>query len=195
MNRIANGAAADRRDLFSESASRLGMNPAIVEKDFWVCWILKQIFAEPALKDHMVFKGGTSLSKVYGLIDRFSEDIDLILDWRLLGYGTEHGSDPYKASTSKTQQSRYNQEMNAKAAGRYADVPGFCKAAKLDEIQKHTYVLMPGRYVGAEAIEDDGEPFEEKMAQLAATLREQQAEAARQDTAIAANQKELGYGK
>jgi hypothetical protein len=190
------------------------MNPTIVEKDFWVCWILKQIFAEPALKDHMVFKGGTSLSKVYGLIDRFSEDIDLILDWRLLGYGTEHGSDPYKASTSKTQQSRYNQEMNTKAAGyiqgtllayhawrgdkgagRYADVPGFCKAAKLDEIQKHTYVLMPGRYVGAEAIEDDGEPFEEKMAQLAATLREQQAEAARQDTAIAANQKELGYGK
>lgn len=70
------------------------MNPAIVEKDFRVCWILKRLFAEPALKDHMVFKGGTSLSKVYRLIDRFSEDIDLILDWRLLVYGTEQGSDP-----------------------------------------------------------------------------------------------------
>jgi predicted nucleotidyltransferase component of viral defense system len=51
------------------------MNPAIVEKDFWVCWILKHLFAEPALKGQMVFKGGTSVSKVFGLIDRFSEDI------------------------------------------------------------------------------------------------------------------------
>ena len=85
MDKIATGAATDRRDLFGESASRLGMNPAIVEKDFWVCWILKHLFAEPALKGQMVFKGGTSLSKVFGLIDRFSEDIDLILDWRLLG--------------------------------------------------------------------------------------------------------------
>jgi predicted nucleotidyltransferase component of viral defense system len=80
MDKIAIGSAADRRDLFRESASRLGINLAIVEKDFWVCWILKRLFAEPALKDQMVFKGGTSLSKVYGLIDRFSEDIDLILD-------------------------------------------------------------------------------------------------------------------
>ena len=85
MDKIATGAATDRRDLFGESASRLAMNPAIVEKDFWVCWILKHLFAEPALKDQIVFKGGTSLSKVFGLIDRFSEDIDLILDWRLLG--------------------------------------------------------------------------------------------------------------
>jgi predicted nucleotidyltransferase component of viral defense system len=44
------------------------MNPAIVEKDFWVCWILKLLFAEPALKNQMVFKGGTSLSKVFGLM-------------------------------------------------------------------------------------------------------------------------------
>jgi len=50
----------------------------------------------------MVFKGGTSLSKVFGLIDRFSEDIDLILDWRLLGYGQEGVNDPYQAITSKT---------------------------------------------------------------------------------------------
>jgi hypothetical protein len=68
------------------------MNPAIVEKDFWVCWILKHLFAEPILKDQMVFKGGTSLSKVFGLIDSFSEDIDLILDWRLLGYGHAEGN-------------------------------------------------------------------------------------------------------
>ena len=116
MDKIATGSTTDRRDLFGESASRLGMNPAIVEKDFWVCWILKRLFAEPTLKDQMVFKGGTSLSKVFGLIDRFSEDIDLILDWRLLGYGHAEGNDPYRTVQSKTKRSRYNQEMNAKAA-------------------------------------------------------------------------------
>ena len=56
------------------------------------------------------------------------------------------------------------------------------------------HVLTPGRYVGAEAVEDDGEPFAEKMQRLAAQLREQQAEAAKLDVAIAANLKELGYG-
>ncbi len=76
----------------------------------------------------------------------------------------------------------------------YEDIPGFCKAAKLDDIRKHGHVLTPGRYVGAEAAEDDGEPFEEKMKRLTATLREQQAEAAKLDAAIAANLKELGYG-
>ena len=81
-----------------------------------------------------------------------------------------------------------------RAAGEYEDVPGFCKAATLDEIRKHGHVLTPGRYVGAEEVEDDGEPFEEKMQRLAATLREQQAEAAKLDAAIAANLKELGYG-
>jgi hypothetical protein len=92
------------------------MNPVIVEKDFWVCWILKRLFADPRLKDQIIFKGGTTLSKVYGLIDRFSEDIDLILDWRLLGYGPPPGDDPHQDLPSKTQRSRYNQEINARAA-------------------------------------------------------------------------------
>jgi type I restriction enzyme M protein len=76
----------------------------------------------------------------------------------------------------------------------YADIPGFCKRATLEDIRKHGHVLTPGRYVGAEAAEDDGEPFDEKMKRLTATLREQQAEAAKLDAAIAANLKELGYG-
>ena len=74
-------------------------------------------------------------------------------------------------------------------------LPIFCKSAALEEIRKHGHVLTPGRYVGAEAVEDDGEPFEEKMKRLTATLREQQAEAAQLDDAIAANLKELGYGQ
>jgi len=77
-------------------------------------------------------------------------------------------------------------------AGKYADVPGFCKSAPLDEVRKHGHVLTPGRYVGAEAQEDDGEPFEEKMKRLTATLCEQQAEATRLDAAIADNLRELG---
>ena len=80
-------------------------------------------------------------------------------------------------------------------AGAYADVPGFCKSATVDEIRTHGHVLTPGRYVGAEAAEDDGEPFDEKMKRLTATLREQQAEAAKLDAAINANLKELGYGR
>lgn len=79
-------------------------------------------------------------------------------------------------------------------AGEYANVPGFCIAAQLEDICKHGHVLTPGRYVGAEVVEDDGEAFEEKMKRFAASLREQRAETARLDAAIAANLKEFGYG-
>ena len=76
----------------------------------------------------------------------------------------------------------------------YADVPGFCKSATLEEIRKHGHVLTPGRYVGAAPQEDDGEPFAEKMARLAAQWREQQAEAQRLDAEIEENLKNLGFG-
>ncbi|MEW6308072.1 MAG: class I SAM-dependent DNA methyltransferase [Bacillota bacterium] len=75
----------------------------------------------------------------------------------------------------------------------YEDIPGFCKSTTLEEVRKHGHVLTPGRYVGAEAQEDDGEPFAEKMKRLTAALREQQAEAAKLDAAIEANLKELGF--
>ncbi len=76
----------------------------------------------------------------------------------------------------------------------YQDVPGFCKAAKLDDIRKHGHVLTPGRYVGAEAAEEDAEPFDEKMKRLTATLEEQLAEGAKLDAQIRRNLKGLGYG-
>ena len=88
----------------------------------------------------------------------------------------------------------YHAWRGDKDTGKYEDVPGFCKSATLDDIRKHGHVLTPGRYVGAEVIEDDDEPFEDKMKRLTATLGEQQAEAAKLDAAIAANLKELGYG-
>lgn len=92
MDKFACLSAVQRRELFSEAAARLGMTPAVVEKDFWVTWALNRLFANPTLARLLMFKGGTSLSKVYGLIERFSEDIDLILDWRVLG-----GDDPLAA--------------------------------------------------------------------------------------------------
>ena len=75
----------------------------------------------------------------------------------------------------------------------YEDAPGFCKSATLEEISSHSYVLTPGRYVGSEALEDDGEPFEEKMARLTATLEEQFAESALLEAQIKENLKRLGY--
>jgi type I restriction enzyme M protein len=88
----------------------------------------------------------------------------------------------------------YHAWRGEQEAGEYADVPGFCKSATLKEVRKHGHVLTPGRYVGAEAQEDDGEPFEEKMKRLTATLREQQAAAVKLDAAVAASLKELGFG-
>jgi type I restriction enzyme M protein len=77
---------------------------------------------------------------------------------------------------------------------KYADVPGFCKSATLDDIRHHGHILTPGRYVGAAEVEDDGEPFEDKMSRLTAELREQTKESARLDKLIWANLKEIGYG-
>jgi type I restriction enzyme M protein len=78
-------------------------------------------------------------------------------------------------------------------ASKYENVPGFCKSATTEEIRKNGYVLTPGRYVGAEAAEDDGEPFEEKMQRLTAKLEEQFKESARLEAEIRANLKGLGY--
>jgi type I restriction enzyme M protein len=89
----------------------------------------------------------------------------------------------------------YHAWRGDKTAGAYVEVPGFCKAAKLDDIRKHGHMLTPGRYVGAEKVEDDGEPFEDKMKRLAATLRDQTIEAVKLDAAITANLEELGYGE
>ena len=88
----------------------------------------------------------------------------------------------------------YHAWRGEKEAGAYTDIAGFCKSAPLEEVRKHGHVLTPGRYVGAEAHENDGEPFEETMKRLTAMLRQQQAEGAKLDAAITANLKRLEYG-
>ena len=80
MHNIIKWSYADREELFLESTSRLGITPAVVEKYFWVCWLLDTLFTDSTLGSKILLKGGTSLAKVFGLIRRFSEDVDLILD-------------------------------------------------------------------------------------------------------------------
>lgn len=86
MDGVARQSSAERQVLFTETAARMGAPSAVIpEKDFWVCWTLHRLFAlefRPAL----LFKGGTSLSKAFGLIERFSEDIDLTLNRAELGF-------------------------------------------------------------------------------------------------------------
>ncbi len=79
MDKFANKPEQERRDILQEAASRRDLAEIIIEKDFWVCWTLKRLFYNPALSPFLTFKGGTSLSKAYGLIERFSEDIDLTI--------------------------------------------------------------------------------------------------------------------
>ncbi|MCP3387694.1 nucleotidyl transferase AbiEii/AbiGii toxin family protein [Bradyrhizobium sp. CCGB12] len=100
MDTIAKTPAADRAALFNEAGAARGLANAIIEKDFWVCWTLKRLFGiQSEDSPDLVFKGGTSLSKAYGAIRRFSEDIDLSFDRADLGY--EGARNPEEAPSRK----------------------------------------------------------------------------------------------
>ena len=79
MDEFARRPADDRLAFINEAAARRDVTPIIIEKDFWVCWTLRRLSESSALAKHLTFKGGTSLSKAYGIIERFSEDIDLTI--------------------------------------------------------------------------------------------------------------------
>lgn len=109
MKNIARLPKEERMILFRNTAANCGLSEGIVEKDFWVCWTLNYLFHQSPWTKHLAFKGGTSLSKSFDLIHRFSEDIDLILDWRLLESAQK---DPW-AQRSKNQQDKLNKALNA----------------------------------------------------------------------------------
>ena len=90
----------ERFELLDWASQERGLAPSILEKDYWVCKTLDVLFSLPDLGEHLVFKGGTSLSKVYRLIDRFSEDVDVSFHREFLGFGDER--DP-EAATGKEQ--------------------------------------------------------------------------------------------
>jgi hypothetical protein len=107
----------DKRDeLFTATANKKNITKSIVEKDFWVVWTIAKIFEDESLNKILKFKGGTSLSKVFKLIDRFSEDIDLILDWTTV---TE--LNPLD-NRSKNQQDKFNKSINESAKEYIKDI-------------------------------------------------------------------------
>ena len=124
--------------------------------------------------------------KLGTLIDRVHRELtDTDLQKIATTYHAWRGSVPTKNKEPITK--------NSTAA--YADIAGFCKSATTDEIAAHGHVLTPGRYVGAEEIEDDGEPFEEKMKRLVGDLQAQFVESAKLEKLIKKNLKGLGYGE
>jgi hypothetical protein len=124
MYRLAKLKDEERKLIFRNTANKMKVNEAIIEKDFWVVLVLDYLFSQSKFKKAFTFKGGTSLSKGYSLIRRFSEDIDLMLDWTIFGIPE---NEPYE-DRSNTQQNRYNQVINVKATT-------FIKNTLLDEIK------------------------------------------------------------
>jgi len=156
MERVVTWSAAERADLMREAGAIKGMAPEVVEKDFWVCWTLGRLFASAPLAPKILFKGGTSLSKVFGLIERFSEDIDLILDWR------EVTQEDPRAARSVSRQDAFNKELLQHAHAYLRDtflpqvrerVEGVCMAAIEDnpEVVKIKYpAAFPSDYLRPE---------------------------------------------
>lgn len=106
MDKVARMKPADRRELFSQTAAKFGFfSEAVVEKDFWVCWMLKNLF-NSSLREKIIFKGGTSLSKIFKLISRYSEDIDLILNWQENPVGNP------MEKRSHSRQAKFNEELD-----------------------------------------------------------------------------------
>ena len=147
MNSVAGLSEDKHRELFSGTADHKGISSAIAEKDFWVSWVLMRLFEHPELSQKILFKGGTSLSKAFHLIERFSEDIDLVLDWRLLT------KDNPKKDRSRKQQNIFNENLR-KSAGEYVQdkimawvkesVGDVCRVESDEEDKRVIHIRYPG---------------------------------------------------
>ena len=136
----------------------------------------------PGARDEILFIDARKLGR---MVDRTHRE--------LTGEDIARIADTYHVWRNRVPSPSKEEEQGEGGSDEYADIPGFCKSAALDEVRKHGHVLTPGRYVGMEAQVNDGEPFEDKMKRLAAQWRKQQAEAAKLDAAIEANLKALGF--
>ena len=96
----------DRKEILQTAATQLGQQAAVLEKDVWVCWTLQALFSMPKAQP-MAFKGGTSLSKIFNAIHRFSEDVDITLDYQSFG---DH-FDPFQPGVSKTALKKFSQRL------------------------------------------------------------------------------------
>ena len=136
MTSFATLPAKQRETILTDLAVRLNVSSFIVEKDFWVCWLLARVFATPTLGPHCVFKGGTSLSKVFGVIQRFSEDVDLSISPSQLGWDESELEDApstsmrqkrltaIEADCAEAVRDRYHPELEAEIARLLGQGPG-----------------------------------------------------------------------
>lgn len=131
MYKFAQMTSEDRDFVFSKTAIEKGIRKEIIEKDFWVCLMLDYLFTKSKFKKDLTFKGGTSLSKGFNIIKRFSEDIDLILNWTILGVGL---LEPLELR-SNTKQDTFNKELNLKAEE-------FIKNELLADIKQNLSLLL-----------------------------------------------------
>jgi len=111
MDTFARMSVQDRRLACMKVSEQKHLQPASVDKDFWVCWTLRELVRLRGLGEHVTFKGGTCLSKAWGLIDRFSEDIDLVVDKDILGFAGD--ASPDKAPSNKQRRRRLDELMAA----------------------------------------------------------------------------------
>jgi len=109
MKNFLNLPPDERNAAFQQVEESMGLQAVSVEKDLWVCWTLGELFALPGIGEHLTFKGGTSLSKAWKLIQRFSEDIDLIVDKAVLGFSGEAAPD--QAPSNKQRKARLESLM------------------------------------------------------------------------------------
>ena len=103
---------AERLEALDLAANTSGLPPHLLEKDIWVVWSLRHLFAGP-YAEHLVFKGGTSLSKAYGVIRRFSEDVDLTYDIRAIASDLVGDADA-PLPVSKSQEKKWSKEIHAR---------------------------------------------------------------------------------
>lgn len=104
MNSFDSWSEEDRRVFLQQAIPATSISQIILEKDYWVTWVLKRIFKMPEISSHIIFKGGTSLSKVFGIIRRFSEDIDISFDREFLGFDGKN--DPLAAPSKTAREQR-----------------------------------------------------------------------------------------
>lgn len=138
---------AERQVYFEQAAARRGLHPAILEKDFWVCWLLGVLFADPMLREAVVFKGGTSLSKVHGAIQRFSEDIDLSISPAFLGIA----EDELSPTASRGKHDRWMLQLQAACAEKVRS--DFQTA--LEQVAQHVLGPRPNGHPWLEYVTDD----------------------------------------
>jgi hypothetical protein len=122
MNTVALLSAEDRLALFTETGAAQGLHPFHVEKDFWVCWVLATLFGHGEIGPNLTFRGGTSLSKAWGLIERFSEDIDLAMSRSWLGTAKDPGEAGITSSEKERRLKALRDECREMIAGKLAPV-------------------------------------------------------------------------